>query len=197
METSFQRSATPAEKADDFIKNETQFHLGALVTEQSHPKTRTLSQTLAVDVPQGMRQLYSVDDDIPPALKTTIASKEYRKLEDALYNSLAAGGRVSFSGCGATGRLSILLDAANKKFCRVCAAKLPDRADFFHKLAAQTNAIMTGGDFALIRSVESFEDFISFGYNQYKEAGIGPNDALCAISEGGETSSVIGTIHAA
>ena len=197
METSFQRSATPVEKADDFIKNETQFHLGALVTEQSHPKTRTLSQTLAVDVPQGMRQLYSVDDDIPPTLKKTIASDEFRKLEDALYHSLAAGGRVSFSGCGATGRLSILLDAANKKFCRVCASKLPGRADFFHKLAKQTNAIMTGGDFALIRSVESFEDFISFGYNQFKEAGIDPNDALCAISEGGETSSVIGTIHAA
>ena len=197
METSFQRSATPAEKADDFIKNETQFHLGVLTTEQSHPKTRTLSQTLAVDTREGMRQLYSVDDDIPPALKKTIASEEYRKLEDAIYRSLVAGGRVSFSGCGATGRLSILLDAANKKFCRVCAAKLPERAEFFHKLAAQTNAIMTGGDFALIRSVESFEDFISFGYNQYKEAGIGPNDALCAISEGGETSSVIGTIHAA
>ena len=197
METSFQRSATPAEKADDFIKNETQFHLGVLTTEQSHPKTRTLSQTLAVDTQQGMRQLYSVDDDIPPVLKKTIASEEYRKLENAIYRSLGAGGRVSFSGCGATGRLSILLDAANKKFCRVCAAKLPSRAEFFHKLAAQTNAIMTGGDFALIRSVESFEDFISFGYNQYKEAGIGPNDALCAISEGGETSSVIGTIHAA
>ena len=197
METSFQRSATPAEKADDFIKNETQFHLGVLTTEQSHPKTRTLSQTLAVDTRQGMRQLYSVDDDIPPVLKKTIASEEYQKLEDAIYRSLVAGGRVSFSGCGATGRLSILLDAANKKFCRESAAKLPERAEFFHKLAAQTNAIMTGGDFALIRSVESFEDFISFGYNQYKEAGIGPNDALCAISEGGETSSVIGTIHAA
>lgn len=197
METSFHRSATPVEKADDFIKNETQFHLGVLTTEQSHPKTRTLSQTLAQDVPAGMLQLFSVDDDLPPVLRKTIASDEYKKLEEAIYQSLSAGGRVSFSGCGATGRLSILLDAANKKFCRTSAAKLPERAEFFQKLAAQTNAIMTGGDFALIRSVESFEDFISFGYNQYQQSGIGPNDALCAISEGGETSSVIGTIHAA
>lgn len=197
METSFQRSATPVEKADDFIQNETQFHLGVLTTEQSHPKTRTLSQTLASDVPAGMLQLFSVDDDLPPVLKATIASAEFKALEAAIYKSLAAGGRVSFSGCGATGRLSILLDAANKKFCRTSTAKLPARAEYFQKLALQTNAIMTGGDFALIRSVESFEDFISFGYNQYKQAGIGPNDALCAISEGGETSSVIGTIHAA
>lgn len=197
METSFQRSATPLEKAEDFIQNETQFHLGVLTTEQSHPKTRTLSQTLAYDVPAGMRQLFSVDDDLPPVLKKTIASTEYAKLEEAIYHSLTSGGRVSFSGCGATGRLSILLDAANKKFCRQSAQRLPHRADYFQKLASQTNAIMTGGDFALIRSVESFEDFISFGKRQYQSAGIGPNDALVAISEGGETSSVIGTIHAA
>ena len=106
METSFQRSATPLEKAEDFIKNETQFHLGVLTTEQSHPKTRTLSQTLAVDVPAGMRQLYSVDDDLPPVLKKTIASEEFAKLEGAIYQSLSKGGKVSFSGCGATGRLS-------------------------------------------------------------------------------------------
>lgn len=197
METSFQRSATPLEKAEDFIQNETQFHLGALTTEQSHPKTRTLSQTLESDVPAGMRQLFSVDDDLPPALKKTIASDEFAKLENAIYQSLSAGGRVSFSGCGATGRLSILLDAANKKFCRQSAEKLPERAEFLQKLALQTNAIMTGGDFALIRSVESFEDFISFGKRQFEESGIGPNDTLVAISEGGETSSVIGTIHAA
>ena len=197
METSFERAATPVEKADDFIQNETQFHLGILTTEQSHPKTRTLSQTLAKNVAEGMRQLYSVDDDLPPVLKKTIASEEFKKLQETLYNTLKRGGRVSFSGCGATGRLSILLDAANKKFCRTSAELLPQRADFFKKLAAQTNAIMTGGDFALIRSVESFEDFISFGYHQYKQAGIAENDALVAISEGGETSSVIGTIHAA
>ena len=197
METSFQRSATPLEKAEDFIQNETQFHLGALTTEQSHPKTRTLSQTLESNVPAGIRQLFSVDDDLPPVLKKTIASDEFAKLENAIYQSLAAGGRVSFSGCGATGRLSILLDASNKKFCRQSAEKLPERAEFLQKLALQTNAIMTGGDFALIRSVESFEDFISFGKRQFEESGIGPNDTLVAISEGGETSSVIGTIHAA
>ncbi len=197
METSFQRSASPLEKAEDFIRNETQFHLGFMITEQSHPKTRTLSQTLQTDVPAAMRQLFSVDDDLPPVLKKTIASPEFAKMEAAIYKALSSGGRVSFSGCGATGRLSILLDAANKKFCRTSAEKLPERAEFFGKLAAQTNAIMTGGDFALIRSVESFEDFISFGRNQFQQAGIGPNDVLVAISEGGETSSVIGTIGAA
>lgn len=56
---------------------------------------------------------------------------------------------------------------------------------------------MTGGDYALIRSVENFEDYISFGRRQVVEAGLTANDTLVAISEGGETSSVIGTIHEA
>ncbi len=53
---------------------------------------------------------------------------------------------------------------------------------------------MTGGDYALVKSVENFEDYASFGRQQVKEAGLGEGDALVAISEGGETSSVIGTI---
>jgi N-acetylmuramic acid 6-phosphate etherase len=52
---------------------------------------------------------------------------------------------------------------------------------------------MTGGDYALIRSVESFEDYIEFGKRQARDIGISNGDTLFAITEGGETSSVIGT----
>ena len=57
---------TPRDQAMHFIKSETQFHLGYLPTEQSHPKTRGLSQVLQKDTAQGIRMLLSVDDDIPP-----------------------------------------------------------------------------------------------------------------------------------
>jgi N-acetylmuramic acid 6-phosphate etherase len=50
-----------------------------------------------------------------------------------------------------------------------------------------------GGDFALIKSVEGFEDFPDFGRHQLKEAGVGPGDVVVAITEGGETPFVIGT----
>jgi N-acetylmuramic acid 6-phosphate etherase len=52
---------------------------------------------------------------------------------------------------------------------------------------------MTGGDYALIRSVESFEDYIEFGKRQARDLGISEGDTLFAITEGGETSSVIST----
>jgi N-acetylmuramic acid 6-phosphate etherase len=52
---------------------------------------------------------------------------------------------------------------------------------------------MAGGDFALIKSVEGFEDFPDFGRHQLKEAGVQRDDVVVAITEGGETPFVIGT----
>src|SRR4029078_8510858 len=50
-----------------------------------------------------------------------------------------------------------------------------------------------GGDFALIKAVEGFEDFAEFGRKQINDAGISARDVVFAITEGGETSFVIGT----
>ncbi len=52
---------------------------------------------------------------------------------------------------------------------------------------------MAGGDYALIKSVEGFEDFAPFGRKQVVESGLTAGDTVFAISEGGETSFVIGT----
>jgi len=184
--------------AEHFLKNETAFHLGEMLTEQSHPLTRLLSQTLETDTAQGIELLLRVDDDIPPVADRVLASAQFAKLRGDIRETLRIGGRIVFSGCGATGRLAILLDAAHRKFCAKAAARFPEHRDFFATLLPeQTAAIMTGGDFALIRSVESFEDYVSFGQRQARDAGLCPRDCLVAISEGGETSSVIGTIHGA
>ena len=56
---------------------------------------------------------------------------------------------------------------------------------------------MTGGDFALIRSVEFFEDYAGFGARQAADLGMNEKDTLVAITEGGETSSVLGTVSEA
>ncbi|MDR1011790.1 MAG: hypothetical protein LBM04_11835, partial [Opitutaceae bacterium] len=183
--------------AEHFLNNETPFHLGDMLTEQSHPVTRRLSQTLAEDTAKGLELLLRVDDDLPPVIDRVLASAEFARLRTDILETLQGGNRVVFSGCGATGRLAIMLDAAHRKFCANAAARFPAHRAFFLALLEQTAAIMTGGDFALIRSVESFEDFIPFGQRQVRDLGMGPGDCLVAISEGGETSSVIGTIHGA
>lgn len=169
-------------EAKHFIEHETQFHLGMMPTEQPHPKTKGLAELLQRDVAAGVRMLLSVDQDVADSADRVFAGDEFAQLAQTLADTLRAGGRICFSGCGATGRLSILLEACWRHFWED-----DDRAD-------QVCSIMTGGDYALVKSVENFEDYASFGREQVKEAGLGEGDALVAISEGGETSSVIGTI---
>lgn len=189
-----QQTETPREQALHFIKDETQFHLGYLPTEQSHPVTRGLSQALQTNTAQGVNLLLRVDDDIPPVTAQVFAGKEFAQLRAAIKKALDQKRRVYFSGCGATGRLAILLDAANRRFWRETFEQQPELKSVCGNMTESTAAVMTGGDFALIRSVESFEDYSSFGYHQMQQAGIRKGDVLVAISEGGETSSVIGTV---
>jgi len=173
-------------KARAFLEHEKAFRLGELLTESMHPKTLQLSQTMQADVQAGVRLLQSVDDDIPVALERIFAQDSFARLVEALCEAMRTGHRIYFTGCGATGRLSILLEAAWREFWRRMQPDDPRMQDL-------CISVMAGGDFALIKSVEGFEDFPDFGRRQLKEAGVQRNDVVVAITEGGETPFVIGT----
>ena len=186
-------SKSAAEKAARFLKEETAFRLGELPTESFHPKTERLSQVANDDLAAGIRLLQSVDDDMPPVADKILASEVFGQLVDCFVHTLEGGGRVFFTGCGATGRLSILLEAAWRRFWQEFKAEHPDIAAKTTDLEDRTYSVMAGGDFALIKSVEGFEDFTDFGRHQLREGKIKKNDMVVAITEGGETSFVIGT----
>jgi N-acetylmuramic acid 6-phosphate etherase len=177
------------EKAREFLECQKAFRLGELLTESSHPKTRRLSQTIQTDVAAGVRLLQSVDDDIPAALERIFAQDTFGRLVEAFRAAIRAGRRIYFTGCGATGRLSILLEAAWRRCWRERKPHDPEAS----RLEDQCISVMAGGDFALIKSVEGFEDFPDFGRHQLKEAGVQRDDVVVAITEGGETPFVIGT----
>ena len=176
------------DRANQFLQEEAAFRLGCLLTEASHPKTRTLSQTLKRDVQKGVRLLQAVDRDIVPCLDTIFAQPGYAQLVTAIYGALNGHGRVFLTGCGATGRLSILLEAAWRRFWRQASpgSSRPSMED-------RCVSVMAGGDFALIKSVEGFEDFPEFGRYHLRQAGVTDGDVVIAITEGGETPFVIGT----
>ena len=209
------------EKAIEFLEHQKAFRLGELLTESSHPKTRRLSQTMQTDVEAGVRLLQSVDEDIPAALERIFAQESFTQLVEAFREAIRTGRRIFFTGCGATGRLSILLESVWRRFWRERespwrgrpalgeqgrASPEPGEWDGLatqglEALATSEAArmqdrcvsVMAGGDFALIKSVEGFEDFADFGRHQLKEAGVQKDDVVVAITEGGETSFVIGT----
>ena len=98
-------------RAAQFIEQETQFHLGFLPTEQSNPKSRTLEADFKTSAEKGVACLQRIDRDVLEMLRKVMASPEYARLVAKTYETIANGGRVIFSGCGATGRLSILLES--------------------------------------------------------------------------------------
>ncbi len=172
-------------QADDFINNEQQFHLGFLPTEQSNPLTRSMEKDFKTSTAAGVRTLQRADRPVLEMAKKIWRSAEFSKLVADGISTVENGGRIIFSGCGATGRLSILLEAMWREACAANPA-MAARAD-------AVESIMTGGDYALVRSVEFFEDYASFGRRQVAEAKMTACDMLVAITEGGETSSVLGT----
>jgi len=180
--------------AEYFLNQEKQFHLGVLPTEQSNPKTRNIDRIFKTSTDEGVKVLLSVDYDVAKMAADVLAGDAFRKLVDTGASCLNRNGNIFFSGCGATGRLSILLESIWRKFFVETRRIQPK---IYAKIKSYENrvfSIMTGGDYALIRSVESFEDYAEFGRQQVKELGVTGNDVLIAITEGGETSSVLGTV---
>ena len=68
------------QEAEHFLKNEKQFHLGMLPTEQSNPKTRNLDQKFAASPAEGVKMLLSVDRDVYKMASKVLAGKEFHLL---------------------------------------------------------------------------------------------------------------------
>jgi N-acetylmuramic acid 6-phosphate etherase len=186
-------SVTSDKRSEEFLKISGQFKLGALVTESSHPITANLSDVAKKDIAAALKLLFEADGDVIKKFREFANSGMAEQIKQTILSSLKNGGRIFFTGCGSTGRLSILLDSAWRDFWQQQAARgIPAASDFENR----THSVMAGGDYALIKSVEGFEDFIDFGKKQINDLGISSKDVVFAITEGGETSFVIGTAWA-
>jgi len=193
-------------RSAEFLKISGQFKLGALVTESSHPVTANLSEVAKQDIAKALDLLFQVDADVIAKYREFAESGRAEQIKDAVLGALKNGGRIFFTGCGSTGRLSILLDSVWRDYWQKAGRVTPcapqgDRSDGAHGVTPptiedfenRTFSVMAGGDFALIKSVEGFEDFAAFGKKQMGDLGVSNRDIVFAITEGGETSFVIGT----
>ena len=180
-------------RSEEFLKIAGQFKLGALVTESSHPVTANLSEVAKQDIAAALKLLFEVDDDVVRKFREFVGSGRADQIKESVLRVVKNGGRIFFTGCGATGRLSILLDSVWRDFWQQQRrGKLFPVKDY----ETRTFSVMAGGDFALIKSVEGFEDFTAFGRKQIRDLGVSDKDVVFAITEGGETSFVIGTAWA-
>ncbi len=159
---------------EEFQALHDQFALGHLDTETPNPQTQTLSQDANDNPAKAWKSILSVD--LLMLQKLRDYSDEIEKLALEVKSTLNNGGRIFLAGCGATGRLSLSLEAIWR---------------FINK-SDQVISFMAGGDSALIRAIERFEDYPDLGARQLEELGFTNKDLLIASSEGGETPFVIG-----
>lgn len=158
----------------NFLKIAKQFQLGDLTTEGFNPLTKNLSYDAKINVKNALNSIKEVDLQALAILRNRVP--EIFSFHQHIQDTLCSGNKVFLCGCGATGRLSLTLETLFRKKYKT----------------DQVISFMAGGDFALIKSVESFEDKKEYGIRQLKELGFSKNDLLIGITEGGETSFVIG-----
>lgn len=193
----------PSPESIDYVQNKTPFQLHTLLTEQRHPKTWNLSERLQKDVADGLRMLFSVDEDITARIDEIASdSRSLEALAEAFEQAVLEKKRIYVYGCGATGRLAKQMESS---FWRPFWSNIKDDRKIWTELRPHLSATieddlrgeMTGGDRALISSLEGFEDLPLIGRLQLSDHGIQRGDVVLCVTEGGETSSVIGTILAA
>ncbi len=194
---------SPSSESIDYVQNKTQFQLHTLLTEQRHPKTWELSERIRKDYKAGLKMLFSVDEDVVDALGQL--QKNGQALDQAVRaaeKAILDGRKIYIYGCGATGRLAKQMESTfwrpfwrrvkqEKKIQRKLKGRLPE------SMEDQLIGEMTGADRALISSLEGFEDLLLIGKLQLQDRKIQKGDVVFCVTEGGETSSVIGTILAA
>ncbi len=187
----------------DYVQNKTQFQLHTLLTEQRHPKTWNLSERIKTDIPAALHMLFSVDEDIVKRLEELAASpQELLRLSSEIKRTILSGRKIYIYGCGATGRLAKQMESTFwrpfwNSLRRDKAVWLKVEKNLGLDLADRLTGEMTGADRALISSLEGFEDLQLIGRLQLLDHQVQKGDLVICVTEGGETSSVIGTILAA
>lgn len=171
------------ENAARFLAISPQFQLGELPTESRHPLTRDLSRLANENLPEAIAVLKKVEllalESISPR------AQGIENLAHVMLETRNSGGRIFFCGCGATGRLSLSLEVLWREVHR-------ESSD-----ADQVISFIAGGDYALVRSIENFEDHPEYGARQLRDLGFREGDLLISTTEGGETPFVIGATEEA
>lgn len=192
---------TPSPESEHYVTQNTQFHLHSLETEQRHRATWNLSFVAQRDAGTALRSVLEVDADIERRLAGLIEDPvPVQRIADAVADAVLGGRRVYFYGCGATGRLAKQMESSFwRPFWRhaLIEASGPWAASLPDGIEGAVVGEMTGGDRALVSSLEGFEDLKLLGALQLEDHAVETGDVVICVTEGGETSSVIGTAHAA
>ncbi len=146
-----------------------------LTTEGYHPDTTNLDLMSTAEIVKLMNE---EDKKIPLAIAKVLP--EIEQAITAIVHALKNGGRLFYVGAGTSGRIG-LLDAVE------CPPT-------FRTLPALVQAILAGGEEAVMIAVEGAEDDLSLGEAELKKRQLTNRDVVIGIAASGRTPFVKGAL---
>jgi N-acetylmuramic acid 6-phosphate etherase len=146
---------------------------GGAVTERARVDLRDLDLRPTLEL---VRTINAEDATVAEAVAR--AAPELARAIDAIVARLQGGGRLIYVGAGTSGRLAVL-DAAE------CVPTFSTEAD-------QVVAVLAGGAEAEAVAQEAAEDDAEAGARDLEALGVGPADAVVALSASGRTPYTLG-----
>jgi len=151
---------------------------GHLLTEQTNSKSQNLDQMTSLELVELFNQ-----EDLCTIQAISNAKQELSQAIEMIAAALSSGGRLFYVGAGTSGRLGVL-DAAE---CPPTFCTPPNLVQ----------AIIAGGEGALVRSSEGLEDSAIEGAQSIEKRGVHKLDVVVGITAGGTTPYVQGALQAA
>ncbi|HJO93340.1 MAG TPA: SIS domain-containing protein [Victivallales bacterium] len=159
-----------------FWEQQEKFRSHPLQTEMPNPDTYNLSDLAKSDLVSGIKTLQNVD--VKAIHKMVDYVPQLTCLREQIKDTLNSGHKIYICGCGASGRLAVALEFLWRNI-------VPEE---------QKNSVvgfLAGGDNAMIKSLEGFEDHKSFGIKQLYQAGFKDGYLLLSATASGESPFVI------
>lgn len=161
-----------------FWLNYDRFLKSSLSTETPHPLTHDLAALCNHNLNAAFKLFQQVELDAIQQLAK--CEQSICKLQQAIGSCIQNNGNIILIGCGASGRLAVLLR-------RIAETSNP-------QMSNRIISICSAGDTSLIRSVESFEDNADFGVQQLK-IHFSTNDLVIGLTASGESPFILGAVE--
>jgi N-acetylmuramic acid 6-phosphate etherase len=147
-----------------------------LKTEQLNPRSTGLDTKSTLEI---LRMLNHEDGRVASAVRAALP--KIARAVEAVVRAFHRGGRLFYVGAGTSGRLAVL-----------DAAECPPT---FGTPSSMVQALIAGGNRALLHAIEGAEDSAAEGARDLANAGLTSDDVVVGIAASGTTPYVLGALR--
>lgn len=167
-----------SDQSQDFWNNYSRFLNSTPTTEQPNPLSQNLSTLCETNIAEAFKIFNQIEQESITALSQYLP--QILQFQIDVQKTLQENKRIYLIGCGASGRLSVLLQ-------HLWSLYYPNKSE-------QIISVAAGGDISLIKSIEQFEDKEEFGVKQLLAQGYTDNDLVIGLSASGESPFILSAL---